>query len=222
MPLGQPQAHYLKTVLRRQEGDFLRVFNGKDGEFRARIEALDKKSCLIVPAELIRPQPDPGPAFHLLFCPLKKDRLYFLVEKAVELGVTGLHPVLSERTEIRKINAGRIQAHIIEASEQCERLILPMLYPLTPLETALRDVPALCGGRLFAALERSELEGFGPDFQDGEGAACLIGPEGGWSEAEKNRFQNDPQVEIFSLGSGILRAETAALTCLALWCGFIS
>ncbi len=203
------QLHYLKNVLRQNEGNFLRVFNGRDGEFLATITALNKKDGRAKLAKCIKPQPAIGPARALYFAPIKKNRMDFLIEKAVELGVTSLHPVLTARTETRKINEERLQAQIIEAAEQCERLTIPALAPLTKLENVIgKKTP------LYACIERAEgmsLRSLGP----AKDAAFLIGPEGGFTPDEIEMLNKAPQVTALSLGENILRAETAAIKCLA-------
>ncbi len=210
--LSSTHAHYLKNVLRQSEGMKLRLFNGKNGEWLADIRALGKKEGMAAPVEQLRPQPPAPHKKALYFCPIKKHRMDFLIEKAVELGATDLHPIVSDRTEIRKINKERLQAQIIEAAEQCERLTLPKLYPLTPLSEVIQKREPLyaCLERLAAdtpPLNRMELS---PD------RAFLIGPVGGFTPEETEMLSNATHITPVSLGDHILRAETAAIMCLCL------
>lgn len=212
--LSPAQAHYLRNVMRRQRGDGVRVFNGRNGEFLATLSVLEKNVATARIEKQIKQQPTAPHAITLLFAPLKKDRTDFLVEKAVELGVAALQPILTHRTTTRRLNAERMMAQIIEASEQCERMAVPEAYPLQDLTQALadwpRDVPLLwCCERddvprtpLMVA-EIPERFGF------------LIGPEGGFDEEEARLILSLPFVQPISLGLHILRAETAALTCLS-------
>lgn len=209
--LAPEQAHYLKNVLRLQPTARLRLFNGRDGEWLAVIIAVEKKSASVKLLEQTRKQPVIRKPLHLLFAPLKKDRLDFLVEKAVELGVTDLHPTITNRTEIRKINEDRLQAQITEAAEQCERLEIPRLHPLADLSTRLtkweQSIP------LYACIERFDA----PVLRlTPAPAAFLIGPVGGFDDAERELVTRYSFVQPVSLGETVLRAETAALKCLSL------
>ena len=126
--LSIEHVHYLKNVLRKNKGDILRLFNGHDGEWLARIDELSKKICAVILTENIKNQPSVRASLNLYFSPIKKQRMDFLIEKAVELGVDGLYPVIMNRTENRKLNIERTRTQIIEAAEQCERMSLPMLH----------------------------------------------------------------------------------------------
>ncbi|MCF8495090.1 MAG: 16S rRNA (uracil(1498)-N(3))-methyltransferase [Alphaproteobacteria bacterium] len=208
--LDSKACHYFKNVLRRQEGESFRVFNGRDGEFIARIETLGKKegrACIVLK---LKDQPATVLPLHLLFSPLKKDRMDFLIEKAVELGVTDLHPVLMRRTSNRKINEDRLHAQIIEAAEQCERLTMPTLHPLSSLE---RVITSWSGLPLCWARERGNAQELGTLTEIPQ--AFLLGPEGGFDEAECAFLESKTAVKAVSLGERIYRAETAALVCLA-------
>lgn len=218
--LPAPSAHYLKNVLRMETGDYLRVFNAENGEFLATIESSSKKNCVVKIAEIIRKPSTPNTKIHLFFPPIKKDRLDFLIEKAVELGVTDLHPILTQRGNIRDLNCARITSQMIEAAEQCERLDIPTLHPLLPLNTLLNTL----SHPIMAAIERSEgatqdlkqaLSNYDYNFGTDNHIRFLIGPEGGWSEEERESLLNNPSIIPITLGPGILRVETACLTCLA-------
>ena len=187
----------------------MRIFNGADGEFLATISALGKKDGFATAREKIKDQPESVAARALYFAPIKKSRMDFLIEKAVELGVTSLHPVLTQRTENRKINDERLRAQIIEAAEQCERLTLPALHPMVKLENVIgKKVP------LYACIERAEgvaLRSLDP----AQNAAFLIGPEGGFTPDEIEMLNKASHVTALNLGENILRAETAAIKCLS-------
>lgn len=197
VPLDKAQAHYLKNVMRLGDGDAVRVFNGREGEWQA---VLSGKT--LIPENQSREQGAPLPQRHLYIPPLKKERMHFLIEKATELGVSDIHPILTDHTATRSIKADKITAYMIEAAEQCERLCLPTLHPLTPLSSLKLDAS------FSVAMERSDTTGKPT-------SRILIGPEGGWSESEKQRF-GDTSVTAFSLGHHILRAETAAIISLSM------
>ncbi len=208
--LSSEQSHYLKNVLRQPEGAIVRLFNGEDGEFLGKITGFSKKSGEISTESFLKPQPKPQNRLHLLFAPLKKEALDWLVEKAVELGVTDLHPILTQNADIRKINEDRVRQQIIEAAEQCERLDIPTLHPVQPLSACLANWPQ--GTPILAALERVEeaapIVTAVPDKGD---IALLVGPAGGFTEEEKAKIAHHAGVRAVSLGGTILRAETAAL-----------
>ena len=146
------------------------------------------------------------PRVHLYFAPIKKDRLGFLIEKSVELGVTDLHPVITERTQNRKANPDKIQKQIIEAAEQCERIDIPRIHPVISFRD-LPDTPIYC------AQEREGAALFNPAPSDE--ISILIGPEGGWSADEVKTLSSSANISAVSLGSRILRAETAAMFMLS-------
>ncbi len=205
-----PQAdavHYLCHVLRKNVGDVVRIFNGRDGEARARIETITKKSMTLYCESLLRPQPGAPPLRALAFAPLKGPRLDILIEKAVELGVSDFYPLITRFTQHHKLNEPRIARHIIEAAEQSERMTIPVFHPLRSLEDFLKNPPA----SIFAALERGDF----PRLKPQQAPWCfLIGPEGGFSDDEKNRIQATTQP--VNLGETILRAETAAIAGLSI------
>lgn len=211
VPLSEAQAHYLKNVLRKKAGDKVRLFNERHGEWLATLTHAERKILTAACFEELSPPKGAGRRLHLLFPPLIKDRLDFLIEKAVELGVTDLHPVLTQQTDVRKMNDVRVRAQIIEAAEQCERHDIPMLHELCPLDecfAAWNDaIP------IYAALERADAPGMTPSKGDG---GFLIGPPGGFSEGEKTLLEKLPFIHPVSLGPRILRSETAALFGLSL------
>lgn len=208
--LGEMQSHYLKNVLRRKPGDFFRTFNGYDGEWLAVITEISKTGVIAQLKEKIREQPRKPAEIHLLFAPIKKDRMDFIIEKAVELGVTDIHPVLTARTEIRKIGEDRIKAQIIEAAEQCERFEIPVLHSLTDLKTKILNwentVP------VHWCRERGESPHIS-EFTEHRWA-FLIGPVGGFDDAEFAFLEGMPGITPLTLGKTVLRAETAVLLAL--------
>ncbi len=214
--LGPEQTHYLSHVMRRRLGDRLRLFNGRDGEWEAVIEKQSKKRTLVAPQKYCRPQ-DTLPDLWLLFAALKRNRIGNLVEKATELGVTRLQPVITERTEAKRVNVKRLQAHAIEAAEQTERLSIPKINAAEPLANALKHWPK--GRRLLLCDET----GGGPPIlealaQAGPGAwALLTGPEGGFASGELDALGRLPFVTSASLGPRVLRADTAAIAALTCW-----
>lgn len=207
--LADEPAHYLKNVMRLSPGAAMRLFNGRDGEWLATLDALTKKNAELHAQSQIRQQPAQRRPVHLLFAPIKKARMDWLIEKAVELGVTDLHPVLTHHTEVRHINPDRITAQIIEAAEQCERLDLPRLHELCDLKTCLGRWPQDIAVAM--ALERAEAPPLHQYLPESSPLAFLVGPEGGFSAEEREYPVNLPFLRPVSLGSDILRSETAAL-----------
>jgi 16S rRNA (uracil1498-N3)-methyltransferase len=207
---AEAQAHYLASVMRRSVGDTVKLFNGRDGEWRARIVELSRKKVLFAPQILLRGQAQ-EPDCWLCFALLKRNKTDLVVEKATELGVSRILPVITARTQADHVNLDRLRAIAIEAAEQCERLAVPQIAAPVTLPALLAAWPA--GRRLFMADERrdSKLARFTSDP-----AALLIGPEGGFTDAEVAAIGADQNVTRVSLGARILRAETAAIAGLAL------
>lgn len=210
LALGKPQIHYLRNVMRLERGGSLRVFNGRDGEYLTEISALTKNEGHIILLKKIKEQISRKSEVHLLFAPIKKQRLDFLIEKAVELGVTGLHPVLTHRTEVRSLNEERIKSQIIEAAEQCERLDIPTLHPLESLPAKIEKWKNT--HPILWCYERSTATSVFSHKQ--KDWAFLIGPAGGFDDDEAAFLEKTPQVVPVSLGESLYRAETAALICL--------
>ena len=214
--LTREQANYLVNVLRLGEGDGFLAFNGRDGEWRVRLAGGSRKAPLVECVEQSRPQPPAGDLWYL-FAPLKSARLDYMVQKAVEMGVSRLVPVLTRRTQVSRVNLERMRANAVEAAEQCGILNLPSIDRETPLEAALDHWPAhraliFCDedaevGNPLVAL--SALPRHAPK-------AVLIGPEGGFDPSERNRLAGITGQLRISLGPRILRADTAAVAALAL------
>jgi 16S rRNA (uracil1498-N3)-methyltransferase len=222
-PLGEgaalhctpPQAHYLGNVMRMRAGDALLVFNGRDGEWLAEIAALRRGDCELVAKRQTRTQSG-GPDLHYLFAPLKKARLDYMVQKAAEMGVAALRPVITRRTQAERVNAERMRANAIEAAEQCGVLRVPEIFAALKLDAVLKDWPeerALIFADEAAPIA-SPLEALAA-VPRGR-VALLIGPEGGFDAAEREMLRRLPFVHAISLGPRIMRADTAAVAALAL------
>ena len=203
------QAHYLGTVMRRTVGETVGLFNGRDGEWAARLVTLRRGEASFVVDCILRPQAA-EPDVWLIFALLKRDATDLVIQKATELGVAALWPVLTARTNAQRVNLARFHAIAIEAAEQSERLAVPVIHEPRPLSALLQAWPA--GRRLFAAAERASAPPIVPTTAP---AALLVGPEGGFTPAELDAVRGHPLVTLVSLGPRILRAETAAIAGLA-------
>lgn len=214
--LDDGQSRYLAAVMRLTAGDALLVFNGRDGEWRAQVESVGKRAVTLRLAERVREQAR-GPDLDLVVALVKRARLETIVEKAAELGAARVRLVITERTNADHTRVDRLQAIATEASEQTGRLDVPEVLEPVKLERLIADWPA--GRRLLFCDEagdaRPVLEALG-----GEAAgpwAVLIGPEGGFSPAERARLRDLPFAVPATLGPRILRADTAAISALTLW-----
>ena len=218
VPLDAAQAHYLGGVMRQQVGAEITVFNGHDGEWSARLQSLGKRGAELALIAPTAPQMDP-PDVWLLFAPIKKARTDFIVEKAAELGAARIQPVQTDHSNTERIARERLQAHAIEAAEQCGGTFVPPVADLLALPRLLADWdPArriLWADEALAGAESGTLQALaalprGP-------WAILIGPEGGWSAAERQRLGGLDFVHRISLGPRVLRADSAAVAALTLW-----
>jgi 16S rRNA (uracil1498-N3)-methyltransferase len=208
------QSHYLLNVMRQRAGDQVGLFNGRDGEWSALVEPMQRRRCRLTVQQQLRPQAhEPGPA--LLFGPLRRTRQEFLVEKATELGAASLEPIMTRRSTADRVNLSRLASIAIEATEQCGRLTVPEIMPLQPLEQRLAAWPT--GRRLYHADETGGGEPLIDALDDyGEGD-LLIGPAGGFEPSELEALRACDDVMAVSLGPLILRSETAAIAALACW-----
>ena len=216
LPLEEGQAHYLFGVMRAGVGAQILLFNGRDGEWLAEVTAAGKRTGTLLCLDRTRVQTRPADLW-LLFAPVKKARTDMIVEKAVELGVGWLVPVVTDHTNSERLRRDKAMAHVREAAEQCGALTLPEVAEMTPLSRCLAAWPE--GRRLLWADERAAA-GAAADVLARAGAgpwAVLIGPEGGFSDAERQTLRALPFVVPVSLGPRILRAETAAIAALTLW-----
>lgn len=212
--LTREQAHYLFGVMRLGPGARLALFNGHAGEWTAEVAEAGKRGGRLTVLGQSAPQLDP-PDLWLIFAPIKKARTDFIVEKAAEMGAARILPVQTEFTNAERIRQDRLQAHAVEAAEQCGGTFVPPVEDLQRLERLLADWPQ--DRQLMFADET--LVGAGETLGAAAGGkwAILIGPEGGFSEAERTRLRAMPQAHPVSLGPRILRADTAAVAALTLW-----
>ncbi|MCV2892905.1 16S rRNA (uracil(1498)-N(3))-methyltransferase [Lentibacter sp. XHP0401] len=217
LALDKAQSHYLFGVMRQQIGAQLAVFNGKDGEWLAEVSTASKRGGELLCKEQRGPQVNP-PDLWLLFAPIKKARTDFIVEKAAEMGAARIVPVQTDFTNAERIRQDRLQAHALEAAEQCGGTFVPEVADLMKLSTLLDKWPAerklmFCDEGIAGqtgAQEALQATGAGP-------WAVLIGPEGGFSQAERARLHGLPFAYPVSLGPRILRADTAAVAALTVW-----
>lgn len=229
IPLADGQAHYLRTVLRREDGADVRLFNGRDGEWAARLRAEGKRGACVVADARTRPQTS-EPDLHLLFAPLKKGSTDHLAQKATELGVSALRPVLTARTNAARVNLDRMRANAVEGAEQTERLTVPEVREPVKFEALLDGWGA--GRRLLFCDEAGDEEDapWGgaagrarpiaeelTDHASGAPWAVLIGPEGGFTSEERERLRGRDDVTPVTLGPRVLRADTAAIAALSVW-----
>lgn len=234
--LDRDQANYLINVLRLSKDDGVLLFNGRDGEWQAVLTGTGKRSLSASVGERARQQPQPLD-LHFLFAPLKHARLDYTVQKAVEMGVSRLQPVLTQHTQVARLNLDRMRANVVEAAQQCGVLTLPEVMEPVAFKAIAGGIDA---GRLLifcdedaevkdpvAALAAARPAGQAP-LPAGHQSfpmAVLIGPEGGFSQDERDALVKRPNVVRLSLGPRILRADTAAVAALALvqaclgdWC----
>ena len=210
--LAQAQAHYLLNVLRREVGSELGLFNGRGPEFRAVITTLGKKAAWVDLRETIADF-EPERPLTLMFAPIKRTPMEWILAKGTELGVTRFQPVITEHTQSERLRPERLQTIMVEAAEQCERLTIPSLEQPLPLREAVRGF----GGRIGAAFEAG---GFSPvvqQLQPEPPSALLVGPEGGFHPDEVQWLADQDNVFGLSLGPRVLKAETAAIALIAVF-----
>ena len=210
--LAQAQAHYLLNVLRREVGSELGLFNGRGPEFRAVITTLGKKAAWVDLRETIADF-EPERPLTLMFAPIKRTPMEWILAKGTELGVTRFQPVITEHTQSERLRPERLQTIMVEAAEQCERLTIPSLEQPLSLREAVRGF----GGRIGAAFEAG---GFSPvvqQLQPEPPSALLVGPEGGFHPDEVQWLADQDNVFGLSLGPRVLKAETAAIALIAVF-----
>lgn len=212
--LGKDQAHYLANVMRLAEGGEALLFNGRDGEWRARLVSASKRGGEMTCEEQTREQNEP-PDLWLLFAPIKKARTDFIVEKAAEMGATRICPVFTRFTNSERVNETRLRAHCIEAAEQCGLLSVPDVAAPERLDRVLSGWDAT--RRIMFCDET--MAGAGPLLAGAEPGpwAILIGPEGGFAPEETAKLRALPFAHPVALGPRILRADTAAVAAMAIW-----
>lgn len=214
VPLERAQAHYLFGVMRAAPGTRLSLFNGREGEWEAEVTEAGKRGGLLTCLSCTAPLSLP-PDLWLLFAPIKKARTDFIVEKAVEMGAGRILPVMTEFTNAGRVQVERLQAHAVEAAEQCGGTYVPEVAEAVKFDALLDGWPEdralmFCDEARLGALPELPAELKQP-------AAILIGPEGGFSERERARLARLPAARSISLGPRILRADTAAVAALTLW-----
>ena len=212
---SRAQANYLVNVMRLDDGAEILVFDGQNGEWRASLIRQKRNDCSLHIVELVRAQED-GPDVYYLFAPVKRARLDFMVQKATELGVAALRPVLTRRTDVQRVKFDRMRANVIEAAEQCGVLRIPEVIEPVSLDKMLEGWDPV--RRIIYCDEEapvsSPLEALLP-LEPGP-LAVLIGPEGGFDEAERTRLGGLSYVTPISLGPRVMRADTAAVAALSL------
>lgn len=211
-----PEAlNYLLNVLRLREGAPIVLFNGRDGEFLAHLAEVTRRSARLRLERQLREQTSPADLDYC-FAPLKQARLDYMAQKATEMGAGRLIPVITRRTQARRVNAARLRANAIEAAEQCGVLAVPETPEAVDLDDFLASFPrprllVFCDEDAPVANPVAALAG-----RSGHGVSVLIGPEGGFDEAERAAISRLPNVARLSLGPRVLRADTAAVAALAL------
>ncbi|HSP50938.1 MAG TPA: 16S rRNA (uracil(1498)-N(3))-methyltransferase [Pseudolabrys sp.] len=211
------QANYLLNVLRFKHGDALLLFNGRDGEWQARLAGTGKRAPMAIVGERMREQPRPSD-LHFLFAPLKHARLDYLVQKAVEMGVARLQPVITRHTQVARLNLDRMRANVIEAAQQCGILTLPEVAEPVTFKAVIgaADTDRLLVFCDEVAEVQDPVAALAAAARAGLPLAVLIGPEGGFAEEERDVLLKRPNVVRIALGPRILRADTAAVAALAL------
>ena len=218
VPLNKDQAHYIFSVMRKSIGDKILIFDGTNGEWLASIEEISKRSGVLRCIKQTNRQVMP-PDIWLFFSPLKKVRTDLIVEKATELGVAKIIPVQTEHTNADRINLHRLNAHAREAAEQCGGTYIPKIGELKKINEVLKNFPK-DRKLLFCDEKLQESEVNLESLKKGKWA-ILVGPEGGFSEIERNQLKKLKFSYSISLGPRILRADTAVVTAISLWQNYL-
>lgn len=218
--LSREQSHYLTNVMRQKTGAPVLLFNGRDGEWQGKIEEIAKRETTLSVEQQTKQQ-QTEPDLWLAFAPIKKARLDFIAQKATELGVSHMVPVMTRRTIVDRVKTDRMIANAVEAAEQCERLTVPTVGDINKLDQLLNAWPKgrhlmfcdedLSGKPAHVALSETA-------DKDNPGAwGILIGPEGGFDDTERQMIWSHPSCVPVSLGPRVLRADTAAMAAISLW-----
>lgn len=216
LSIDGPQHHFLKNVLRTTADDQIAFFNGKDGEWLATVTAVDKKAITLKINQQTQEQKSLT-SLTLAFALVKKNPLDLIIQKATELGVTSLVPLITDRTVVQKLNLDRLQDIAIEASEQSKRICLPTIVTPKKLEAYLKDLAK--NATLYFADESLSGAPATTVFTPSDHPILLIGPEGGFTDNERSMIKKLSQAKSFTLGPRILKAETAAISTLTLYQG---
>jgi 16S rRNA (uracil1498-N3)-methyltransferase len=214
IPLSRDQAHYLFGVMRLSVGAHVLLFDGETGEWLAEVVEAGKRGGTLTCVEQTKPLQMP-PDLWLMFAPIKKARTDFIVEKAAEMGAARIMPVQNDFTNSERIRQDLLQAHAVEAAEQCGGTFVPEVTDLQKLDRLLAEWPE--DRQLMFCDEARVGEALGLGDVSRGPWAILIGPEGGFSDAERNRLSALAQARVVSLGPRILRADTAAVAAMTLW-----
>lgn len=218
--LSQEQSHYLVNVMRAKLGDAVALFNGRDGEWTSQITSIQKRAVSLTVNDQSKVQQS-EPDLWLAFAPIKKARLDFIAQKATELGVSRLFPVMTRRTIVDRVKTERLHANAVEAAEQCERLTVPSVGEPVKLEKLIAEWPTerhlmFCDEDLSGDPAPIALSRVASRAKPGPWA-ILIGPEGGFDDHERKLIRDLPNTTVCSLGPRVLRADTAAMAAISLW-----
>ncbi|MDF1686325.1 MAG: 16S rRNA (uracil1498-N3)-methyltransferase [Parvibaculaceae bacterium] len=213
------QSHYLIHVMRLKLGESVLLFNGVAGEWRAQVSQLGKRGLTLSVVEQTRPHQS-LPDIWLLFAPIKRARLDYMVQKAAEMGAGKVMPVMTRRTMVSRVNEDRLRANLVEAAEQCGLVSVPSLEPALKLDAVLDRWAEMAPGRRLifcdeTAQSGAALESLQALKSGGEPLAVLIGPEGGFDPGERARLLKRDDTVVLSLGPRIMRADTAAVAALS-------
>jgi 16S rRNA (uracil1498-N3)-methyltransferase len=215
--MNKDQSLYLAAVLRKSVGDEVVLFNGRDGAWLCRLTADSKKHVVLQAVEQIAPQ-TPKTDFWYGFAPLKNERLDYVIQKAVEMGASTIQPVMTEYTQVHRLKMERLSANAIEAAEQCEVLNVPEIGSEVALTRLIETWSEVHGDRVLIFADEGEASS-SPVEQltnlQGKRFGLIVGPEGGFSDAEREKLRSLEYVRPISLGPRILRADTAAVAAMA-------
>jgi 16S rRNA (uracil1498-N3)-methyltransferase len=217
LTLGKEQSLYLAAVLRKAVGDEVVLFNGRDGAWLCRLTGDSKKSVTLEAVEQIAPQTPPSDLWYG-FAPLKSERLDYVIQKAVEMGAGTIQPVMTQFTQVHRLKAERLAANAIEAAEQCEVLSVPVVAAEISLDQLLDGWTRTHGERKLIFADEGEASSSpvaALEQCQGQSIGLIVGPEGGFSDTEREKLRALPFVVPISLGPRILRADTAAVAALA-------